>query len=30
MKTERMPDGRKKVIVKNKKTGKISQMIDEG
>ena len=30
IKTERMPDGRKKVIVKNKKTGKISQIVEEG
>jgi hypothetical protein len=29
MKTERMPDGRRKVIVKNKKSGKISQIIEE-
>ena len=30
IKTERMPDGRKKVIVKDKKTGRISQIVEEG
>lgn len=30
MKIERMPDGRKKVIIKNKKTGRISQIVEEG